>query len=299
MSATDGKVKWRFSARLDSDDSDSDDSDVSDKERQAVSAKVPREKIRGGELIGLSLRPPQPVETKPPRPIEHIPAHLSCFGIDRKPLKVGAREELEKYKADMAAAEAAAAAKAAPTAAPSTSSLLGTVLSKPTEQTPAAEKNDSAKAPSFSFGAGGGGAATATGVPSQTKPAAPVSFSFGAKPAASAEVPKPTVSFGTAPATSTAAAEPPKVSFSFGTKADKPEPATPAGGSILSRLGSKRSADDDNSEVEPAKDSAASKPLFAFGAATTAAPTETAAAAPLSKASPFGSTLTTEPVKEA
>ncbi|KAJ1725537.1 hypothetical protein LPJ61_005638, partial [Coemansia biformis] len=57
-SAADAAVKWRFSARLDplSDDEDGSSSD-SDEDREALTSKVPSSRIRGGELIGLSLRP--------------------------------------------------------------------------------------------------------------------------------------------------------------------------------------------------------------------------------------------------
>ncbi|KAJ1877601.1 hypothetical protein H4R99_007367 [Coemansia sp. RSA 1722] len=57
--AVDRNVKWQFSARLDavSDNDDDLSSSESDEDRDALAAKVPVGKIRGGELIGLSMRP--------------------------------------------------------------------------------------------------------------------------------------------------------------------------------------------------------------------------------------------------
>ncbi|KAJ2517461.1 hypothetical protein GGI11_003143 [Coemansia sp. RSA 2049] len=58
MSAASDNVRWRFSARFEplSDDI-SDSNSESDDDREAIASKVPISKIRGGELIGLSLRP--------------------------------------------------------------------------------------------------------------------------------------------------------------------------------------------------------------------------------------------------
>ncbi|KAJ1860370.1 hypothetical protein LPJ73_001394 [Coemansia sp. RSA 2703] len=57
--AVDRGIKWRYSARLDavSDNDEESSSSDSDIEREAVASKVPLAKIRGGELIGLSMRP--------------------------------------------------------------------------------------------------------------------------------------------------------------------------------------------------------------------------------------------------
>ncbi|KAJ1797021.1 hypothetical protein LPJ56_007063, partial [Coemansia sp. RSA 2599] len=57
--AVDRDIKWQFSARLDavSDNEDEESSSESDEDRDALAAKVPLGKIRGGELIGLSMRP--------------------------------------------------------------------------------------------------------------------------------------------------------------------------------------------------------------------------------------------------
>ncbi|KAJ2787741.1 hypothetical protein GGI15_000442 [Coemansia interrupta] len=57
--AVDRGIKWKYSARLEavSDNDEESSSSDSDIEREAVAAKVPLAKIRGGELIGLSMRP--------------------------------------------------------------------------------------------------------------------------------------------------------------------------------------------------------------------------------------------------
>ncbi|KAJ2327999.1 hypothetical protein GGI00_004315, partial [Coemansia sp. RSA 2681] len=53
LSNVDGDVKWRFSARLAPlEDDGADSSSESDEDREALAAKVPLSKIRGGELIG-------------------------------------------------------------------------------------------------------------------------------------------------------------------------------------------------------------------------------------------------------
>ncbi|KAJ2654333.1 hypothetical protein IWW48_006177 [Coemansia sp. RSA 1200] len=58
LSAASDNVRWRFSARFEplSDDL-SDSNSESDDDREAIASKVPISKIRGGELIGLSLHP--------------------------------------------------------------------------------------------------------------------------------------------------------------------------------------------------------------------------------------------------
>ncbi|KAJ1991312.1 hypothetical protein GGI25_002385 [Coemansia spiralis] len=58
MSAANNSVRWRFSARFEPmGDKDAEASSESDEDREALASKVPLSKIRGGELIGLSLRP--------------------------------------------------------------------------------------------------------------------------------------------------------------------------------------------------------------------------------------------------
>ncbi|KAJ2242773.1 hypothetical protein GGI13_006840, partial [Coemansia sp. RSA 455] len=55
LSTVDSGVKWRFSARLaPTSDDEADSGPESDEDREALTAKVPLSKIRGGELLGLS-----------------------------------------------------------------------------------------------------------------------------------------------------------------------------------------------------------------------------------------------------
>ncbi|KAJ1784701.1 hypothetical protein LPJ59_006299, partial [Coemansia sp. RSA 2399] len=97
-SAASENVRWRFSARFEplSDDGKDSSSESDDDDREAIASKVPVSKIRGGELIGLSLRP-----TTSSASSGSIPAaptvRSTGFGGTRTPIPInGEAEKAEK-----------------------------------------------------------------------------------------------------------------------------------------------------------------------------------------------------------
>ncbi|KAI8322332.1 hypothetical protein GQ54DRAFT_152390 [Martensiomyces pterosporus] len=241
-STIDTNIKWRFSARLDpASDSEMDASDESDEDRDALSAKVPLSKIRGGELIGLSLRPTASPVSAASNNAGPIPIRSTGFGSNRTPIPIVSELEtlapttpaMPAISSTSVAAAAATTTSTAPTVssftlpvatsipepttasqkpAPGSTSLFGSFASKPlsepsgkTEPEATASKpaaQPAASTPVFKFG-------VSAPADDATKPDTPrPMFQFGATAASSAET------------SSSAAAdsEKPKPAFSFGFK---------------------------------------------------------------------------------
>ncbi|KAJ2825610.1 hypothetical protein IWW50_002769, partial [Coemansia erecta] len=260
-SAADAGVKWRFSARFDTAPDEDESSSESDEDREALAAKVPLSKIRGGELIGLSLRPPTSgVSSAASGTVAAV--RPTGFGSTRTPVPIVSETEPTAASIPAASSSAAisstAAAEAKPAAAAASdavsSTLFGGVTSKPLLET--AEPKAEAKKPETD------------------KPA----FSFGALTPAAAETDKPAQAETNKPAQAESAAPAPAAAssaptFNFGSfaakKPDSGESVAPAASAAptfsFGTTTTKRSAD----EAEgPAKDTAA-KPAttsFSFGA---------------------------------
>lgn len=86
-SEADRNIKWQFSARFDpvsDDDNISESSSDEDDDRAALTAKVPAGKIRGGELIGLSLRPRTGVSNS----TVGTSVRSTGFGSNRRPIPI-------------------------------------------------------------------------------------------------------------------------------------------------------------------------------------------------------------------
>ncbi|KAJ2898897.1 hypothetical protein GGI21_004837, partial [Coemansia aciculifera] len=125
-----GNITWRYSALIPLSDYDNVSSD-DDEDRDALSAKVPPSKIRGGELIGLSPHPPTLSESTSsgvgPRTIR-----CTGFGSNRKPIPIFSEPEPETAAA---APTVVAASASAPVASTTTASGLfaATKPSEPSE----------------------------------------------------------------------------------------------------------------------------------------------------------------------
>ncbi|KAI9468690.1 hypothetical protein BX667DRAFT_518037 [Coemansia mojavensis] len=267
-SAIDPNIKWRFSARFDALSDDQESSSESDEDREALAAKVPLSKIRGGELIGLSLRSTASMASSSSN--SAIAVRSTGFGSTRTPIPISGEEEPAASSSCAASAEPAssaaaststtAAANPAPVSEPASAAPGVNLTSKPVFEASEAkaeeEKSDelaAVSAPTFSFGKPASTetekpAAAAGSAEKSATPAAP-KFSFGFS--------KPDSEATTAPATSSAAASSTATAaptFSFGAQSTK------------------RSADEDD---EPAKK--ASVPTFSFGAQPEKSSADTAA----------------------
>ncbi|KAJ2799645.1 hypothetical protein H4R21_003479, partial [Coemansia helicoidea] len=297
-SGSDSAVKWRFSARLDppADDGGSS-SDESDEDRAALTAKVPLAKIRGGELIGLSLRPT--VSTLSATNGSGAAAvRPTGFGSTRTPVPIvsetAAAAAAAPAATTLSVARAATAAPSLPSAPAPASEAAPAPAREPTpaparEPTPAPAKEPAPSAPvAFGFSASPAPAAAAKeadAAPAKEadKPKSPVAaapaFSFGgfSAPKRSADesdaTPKPAApSFGVS-GTATAAAAPEKPpaatvapAFSFG--AAKPTAADSESSSAAPTFGLSKPAAASENKPAAANESA---PAFSFGVSKPAA----------------------------
>ncbi|KAJ2594827.1 hypothetical protein GGF39_004064 [Coemansia sp. RSA 1721] len=148
--AVDRNVKWQFSARLDavSDNDDDLSSSESDEDRDALAAKVPVGKIRGGELIGLSMRPTASASASSVTGSAAV-VRSTGFGSTRTPVPLVS--EPEKPLSSLAAAPATSAAPSTPpraSAAPliSFSTPVPVVTAAPLAASSAASENKEAPA---------------------------------------------------------------------------------------------------------------------------------------------------------
>ncbi|KAJ2399487.1 hypothetical protein GGI23_002627 [Coemansia sp. RSA 2559] len=306
-SAASENVRWRFSARFEplSDDGKDSSSESDDDDREAIASKVPVAKIRGGELIGLSLRP-----TTSSASSGSIPAaptvRSTGFGGTRTPIPIdGEAEKTAKVAPKLAASVLPAAepdstasltqpdSAATTTAIPGLtgSSLFGTLAAqspKGTEDSKQEAGHQEAKTatgfvpssvaassattkPVFSFGK----PAESTDEPkslstsaSESKPAPPALFSFGKK------------SDSSTPEESSKGAETPSkpaVAFSFGSKADDSSTGV-AEGSGKALDSGKKDADADATSTDAAK-VGGTLPKFSFSLGTSSAKDGTASAA--------------------
>ncbi|KAJ1668969.1 hypothetical protein GGF38_002619, partial [Coemansia sp. RSA 25] len=188
LSNVDGDVKWRFSARLAPlEDDGADSSSESDEDREALAAKVPLSKIRGGELIGLSLRPTTSAQSTSSS-VGPTAVRSTGFGSNRMPIPIFSEPEPKAAAAPTAVAVSApatalgtAAAAAAPlltfatkapepavpaAAVPSSSSLFSGISFKPAAEAAGAGKSEPEKA------SGAAPAVSATPLFGLSKPAA-------------------------------------------------------------------------------------------------------------------------------
>ncbi|KAJ2557066.1 hypothetical protein EV175_001578 [Coemansia sp. RSA 1933] len=224
-SAASESVRWRFSARFEPvADDGRDSSSESDDDREAIASKVPVSKIRGGELIGLSLRP-----TMSSASASSIPAaptvRSTGFGGTRTPIPIDGEAEKASKPAEAAAgpkpavgftpqSTAAPVAAVAPVVVASAASgpglagskLFGDLAKEPqktNDSKPESEGKEAAK-PATGF------------VPSSTAATSEppkATFSFG-KPAESSSEAKTSLASTSEPETV------PSAVFSFGAKAD-------------------------------------------------------------------------------
>ncbi|KAJ1725574.1 hypothetical protein LPJ53_000244 [Coemansia erecta] len=94
--AVDRGINWKYSARLEavSDNDEESSSSDSDIEREAVAAKVPLAKIRGGELIGLSMRPSTSTSVSGiPSAASAVVVRSTGFGSTRTPVPIVSEPE--------------------------------------------------------------------------------------------------------------------------------------------------------------------------------------------------------------
>ncbi|KAJ2476064.1 hypothetical protein IWW56_005120, partial [Coemansia sp. RSA 2131] len=213
-SAVDAGVKWRFSARFDTASDEEESSSENDEDREALAAKVPLSKIRGGELIGLSLRSSvSGLSSAVSSASSAVAVRPTGFGSTRTPVPIVSEAEAA---ASSSTAACSTAVEAAPAPAPvvATPSLTSTPLPVSTESKAESTKGEAEK-PKFSFGSSAPAEAekpapaptsTAAAAAAETAPA----FSFGGF-----ATKKPSSEEKAAPATSDA----PK--FSFGTMSTK------------------------------------------------------------------------------
>ncbi|KAJ2744748.1 hypothetical protein GGI20_002717 [Coemansia sp. BCRC 34301] len=168
LSDVNGDVKWQFSARLAPlEDDEADSSSESDEDREALAAKVPLSKIRGGELIGLSLHPTTLSQSTSSSVGPATAVRSTGFGSNRMPIPIFSEPETKAVAAptvvavstpatapSTAAAPLPTAASKAPEptvpaateASPATSSLFSGISFKPATQTVDASKPEPEKA---------------------------------------------------------------------------------------------------------------------------------------------------------
>ncbi|KAJ2500753.1 hypothetical protein GGH96_002506 [Coemansia sp. RSA 1972] len=289
-SAVDAGVKWRFSARFDTASDEEESSSENDEDREALAAKVPLSKIRGGELIGLSLRSSvSGLSSAVSSASSAVAVRPTGFGSTRTPVPIVSEAEsaASSVTAPSSLIVEAAPAPAPVVATPSLASVTSKPLSESTESKAESTQGEAEK-PKFSFGASAPAEAekpapTSTAADTSAAPA----FSFGGfatkkpdaeeeKALATSEAPK--FSFGT---TSTkrsaedsdkpAADKPAAPMFSFGTTSakrsadDGDKPAAPT--FSFGTTATKRSADESD---KPATETPAA-PKFSFGTTSAAA----------------------------
>ncbi|KAJ1997628.1 hypothetical protein GGI04_005329, partial [Coemansia thaxteri] len=187
QSLAESDVKWRFSARLDPlSDNEADSSSESDDDREALAAKVPLSKIRGGELIGLSLRPTTSAQSVSSSAGASA-VRSTGFGSNRMPIPLFSEPEPEAK----AEAESKSEAVAVPVSAtaPSTTTSAAAVVPAPTLSF-ATSAPEAAPAPKAAETASTGLFGSLASKPEQEKPAGAPMFSFGkATPAPATDKP--------------------------------------------------------------------------------------------------------------
>ncbi|KAJ2727607.1 hypothetical protein H4S00_001476, partial [Coemansia sp. D1744] len=268
-SAVDAGVKWRFSARFDPASDEEESSSENDEDREALAAKVPLSKIRGGELIGLSLRSSASgLSSAVSSASSAVAVRPTGFGSTRTPVPIVSEAEPAASSSTAAGAEAVEAtpAPAPVVAAPSLASVTSAPLPVSTESKAESTQSEVEK-PKFSFGASAPAEAEKPApAPAPASTAADTSaapaFSFGGFATKKSDAEE-----DAAPATS----EAPK--FSFGTtstkrsaeESDKPTMEKPAAPTFsFGTASAKHSADNDD---KPAADKPAA-PMFSFGTAS-------------------------------
>ncbi|KAJ2095302.1 hypothetical protein GGI16_005252, partial [Coemansia sp. S142-1] len=303
LSTVDSGVKWRFSARLaPTSDDEADSGPESDEDREALTAKVPLSKIRGGELLGLSQHVTSSTQSTSSS-VGYSAVRSTGFGSTRMPIPLFSEPETKEAaptavsvstSASTTTAFSATAATTAPfltstaataptivpvtdrateeaapvakTAAPASSSLFSGISFKPALEATGASKSEPEKAT--------GAAAPAVG-------STPL-FSFG-KPALAetadkpAEIPDNTSEVATAPTT-------PVFSFTKTSAADStPSTKTIAdtwgkSTALPGALGVKPSTSNTTGATTPelAPKPVTSAPTFSFGLSKPAAATSTA-----------------------
>ncbi|KAJ1825264.1 hypothetical protein LPJ60_000105 [Coemansia sp. RSA 2675] len=214
LSTVDSNIKWRFSARLaPASDDEADSSSESDEDREALTAKVPLSKIRGGELLGLS----QHLTTSTQSTSSGVglsAVRSTGFGSTRMPIPIFSEPET-KETAPAVAPPAASASTTAPllSFAPVPAPAVPVSESAPAEAVPVAKTIVPASSSLFSgISFKPASEAAVASKPEAEKPTAPVApaassaslFSFS-KPAETAEkpadVPDNTSEVPTAPTT--------------------------------------------------------------------------------------------------
>ncbi|KAJ2684195.1 hypothetical protein IWW39_005049 [Coemansia spiralis] len=214
LSTADSNIKWRFSARLaPASDDEADSSSESDEDREALTAKVPLSKIRGGELLGLS----QHLTTSTQSTSSGVglsAVRSTGFGSTRMPIPIFSEPET-KETAPAVAPPAASASTTAPllSFAPVPAPVVPVSESAPAEAVPVAKTIVPASSSLFSgISFKPASEAALASKPEAEKPTAPVApaassaslFNFG-KPAETAEkpadVPDNTSEVPTAPTT--------------------------------------------------------------------------------------------------
>ncbi|KAJ2876553.1 hypothetical protein GGH93_000649 [Coemansia aciculifera] len=124
LSTVDSGVKWRFSARLaPTSDDEADSGPESDEDREALTAKVPLSKIRGGELLGLSQRLTSSTQSTSSS-VGYSAVRSTGFGSTRMPIPLFS--EPETKEAAPTAVSASASTTAFSTTAAATAPFLTT-----------------------------------------------------------------------------------------------------------------------------------------------------------------------------
>ncbi|KAJ2819946.1 hypothetical protein FBU31_005370, partial [Coemansia sp. 'formosensis'] len=219
LSTADSDVKWRFSARLaPASDNEGDSSSESDEDREALTAKVPLSKIRGGELLGLSQR--LTPSTLSASSSVGLPAVRSTgFGSNRMPIPIFKEPETKAEAPAAVSISASATASSAIAATPAAPSLFAPSAAEeaaPVAKTTAPAGSSLFSGISFKPAVEAADAAAGKSEPEKTTAAA--------VPAASSAA--PLFSFGKPPPSAETAEKPAASSaplFSFG----KPTPAEP------------------------------------------------------------------------
>ncbi|KAJ2736914.1 hypothetical protein IW152_000425 [Coemansia sp. BCRC 34962] len=212
LSTVDSNVRWRFSARLaPASDDEADSSSESDEDREALTAKVPLSKIRGGELLGLSQHLTTSTQSTS-NGVGLSAVRSTGFGSNRTPIPIFSEPETKEAPAAappatsvfataplLSVAAATAAAPAAPDSAPAPASVpvVPVADSAPVEATPVAKAVVPASSSLFSgISFKPASETTDANKAEAVKPAAPVApatssaslFNFS-KPAETAEKP--------------------------------------------------------------------------------------------------------------
>ncbi|KAJ2064351.1 hypothetical protein GGI17_001057 [Coemansia sp. S146] len=126
LSTVDSGVKWRFSARLaPTSDDEADSSPESDEDREALTAKVPLSKIRGGELLGLSQRPTSSTQSTSSS-VGYSAVRSTGFGSTRMPIPLFSEPEAKEATPTAVSASTSISATAFSTTAAATAPFLTT-----------------------------------------------------------------------------------------------------------------------------------------------------------------------------